>query len=271
MKFLLAFASFRVVLAGPRKLLPFAPSLFIASLIFSPIFSVQAQKLDAAAVELKRGKVLHAKQDYAGAIASYSKAIELRPDWAVAYVQRGLARRMQGELDDAIKDYDKAMELDPASLRNDLSIAEAYINHGFIRRNALQIEAALVDYDKAAKLLPTLTQTYLQRGQARLLDETFAGAIADFDYFIANEKHSAFDIAFAYADRSLAKRLLGKTVEAEKDLQESLRLMKGKEEIIHRQLAELAAQLLILRKMHPRKQKVIARSSLGPRQFERRL
>jgi tetratricopeptide (TPR) repeat protein len=260
MKFPLGLYSLKAVPFSSQRPFRFSSLFFLACLACCPFLSAQGQKVDAAALELRKGKLLYAKHDLAGAIASYSKAIEIRPDWAAAYLQRGYARRMQGDLDKAIEDYDKATELDPASTRNDATVAEAYVNQGFIRKNRLQIDEALTDYDKAIKVCPARTPAYLQRGQARILNEDFAGAIADFDYFIANERYDSFSKAFAYADRSLSKRLLGKTEEADKDLQESLRLMKGKENIIEQQLDELAGQLLILRQMRPKKPKIIAQT-----------
>ncbi len=261
MKLLFALPSLRAAPARAPRLFCFAGSLLVVWLACCPFLRAQAQKIDTADLELKRGKQQYAKHDLAGAIASYSKAIELRPDWAVAYVRRGYVRWMQGDVDKAVADFDKAMELDPASTRDDLSIAEAYVSHGSIRKNNLQIEPAIADYDKAIRLSPRRTETYLQRGQARLLNDDLAGAIADFDYVTANDKYDSFNRALAYADRSLAKRLLGKTEESQIDMQESLVLMKGKEHIIEQQVAELAAQLLILRQMRARDRKIIAGTS----------
>ena len=47
------------------------------------------------------------------AIASFRKAIELRPDFAHAHVLLGSALREKGELDDAIAVYRRAIELQP--------------------------------------------------------------------------------------------------------------------------------------------------------------
>jgi tetratricopeptide (TPR) repeat protein len=236
----------------------FARWLFLICLACSSCLSGLGQKADDAALELKRGKMLYSKHDLTGAVASYSKAIAMKPDLAIAYVRRGFVRWMQGDVDKAVEDFDKAMELDPDSMRDDLSVADAYVSHGSARRNNLQIEPAIADYDKAIKLSPRRTDSYLQRGQARLLNEDLTGAIVDFDYFIANEKHDSFSRALAFADRSLAKRLLGKTLESRIDMQESMVLMKGKEHIVEEQVEELTTQLLILRQMRARDRKIIA-------------
>jgi tetratricopeptide (TPR) repeat protein len=244
-------------LGGRRRFYSCGAAILFVYLISCPVATTVAQKLDPAARELRRGNALYSKRDFAGANDSYTRAIELRPDWAEAYVQRGYVRRMQGELDKAIADYDKATELDPRSTQNNSTVAEAYVNHGFIRMNGLHPEEAIRDYNKAIKVAPTWP-AYVQRGQARILTEDFVGAISDQDYFLANEKFDSFARGLALADRSFAKRLLGRKEESMKDLEASLALMKGKEEVVRDHLEDLGRQLMVLRKIRAAEQKVIA-------------
>src|SRR6266850_708111 len=135
MKLLFPSHSRKTTASGSQSLFCFVVSLLVAWSVCGSFVSTQAQKVDAAASELKRGKLLYDKHDLAGAITSYSKAIELRPDWALAYVRRCYVRWLQGDVDQAVADYDRAMELDPASIRDDRSITEAYISHGSTRKN----------------------------------------------------------------------------------------------------------------------------------------
>src|SRR5436853_188562 len=61
-----------------------------------------------------RGLVKLRKRDYDGAIADFTPAIELDPKAAqIAYRNRALARNLKGDADGAIADYDRAIELDP--------------------------------------------------------------------------------------------------------------------------------------------------------------
>jgi tetratricopeptide (TPR) repeat protein len=46
-----------------------------------------------------------------GALADYSKAIELKPDFAKAYIFRGNVRKDEGDFDGAIADYNMAIDL----------------------------------------------------------------------------------------------------------------------------------------------------------------
>ena len=56
----------------------------------------------------------HRKQsqgDYRGAINDYTKAIELKPNFATAYNNRGLAKILMGQKDSGCLDLSKAGEL----------------------------------------------------------------------------------------------------------------------------------------------------------------
>jgi tRNA A-37 threonylcarbamoyl transferase component Bud32 len=66
-----------------------------------------------AAVYRSRGDVKQGNNDLGGAIADYTKAIELKPDDASTYHSRGDAKKAKGDLAGASVDYSKAIELKP--------------------------------------------------------------------------------------------------------------------------------------------------------------
>jgi len=206
---------------------------------------------------MKQGQRFSGQGDLNRAIASYDEAIKLRPNWAEAYLQRGFARRMKGALDEAINDFDEATSLDARTTRNNRSVSEAYTNRGQIRRNRLEVDNAILDFDKAINIYDGDSQTYFDRGQARLLNEDFSGAIADFDSSLTKSSGS-FSRALALADRSLAKRLLGRHEEAQKDLDEMLKLVKDEMQsvLMHVQLLEL--QLEVVRRIRAKQNRLIA-------------
>ena len=74
---------------------------------------------DSGLEKAKRG-------DLQGAIADWTKAIEMYPQYAYAYYNRGRARRELGDLQNAIADYTKAVEINP-------NYAWAFYNRGNIR------------------------------------------------------------------------------------------------------------------------------------------
>ena len=159
-----------------------------------------------ATSHFKQGKLLFQKHDFAGAIESYSKAIELRPAWAEAHLERGLAKRMSGQLAAAIPDFDRATELDSKTTRKNRPVAQAYTNHGQILSQQGQLEEAVTDFDKAIKLSANDLEPYYERGQARLLLEDFEGALADYSSYIAKEEHNDFGRSRALIERGIPRK-----------------------------------------------------------------
>ena len=53
-------------------------------------------------------------EDYKGAIADYNKAIQLKPDYALAYYNRGITKFDLKDYNGAITDYNKAIQLNPS-------------------------------------------------------------------------------------------------------------------------------------------------------------
>ena len=96
---------------------------------------------------LKDGNVKMDEDDRVGAIADFSKAIELAPKSTVAYIFRGIANQSKGELAEAIADFSKAIELDPNE-------AVAYVNRGMAKKFQGDQVGADADFAQAAKLLP---------------------------------------------------------------------------------------------------------------------
>ena len=77
-------------------------------------------------------------------IRCYDESISLKPDFAEAYNNRGIARAAKGDLDGALRDYAEAIRLKP-------DYANAYCNHGAARAykgNSASTKAAIADYQK---------------------------------------------------------------------------------------------------------------------------
>jgi tetratricopeptide (TPR) repeat protein len=64
---------------------------------------------DRAEFYLKRGENYSGTHQYDRAIADYSTAIELKPDYAEAYNDRGFAFYLKGDAERAIADYTRAI------------------------------------------------------------------------------------------------------------------------------------------------------------------
>ena len=64
-----------------------------------------------------RGRTYATLNKYTQAIQDYSKAIELAPKYADLYRDRGLTYFLKGDMDFAFEDYNKAIDLDPKNSR----------------------------------------------------------------------------------------------------------------------------------------------------------
>ena len=83
--------------------------------------------------------------DHYGAIADYTKAIEIDPKKDKAYYNRGIAKTKLKDYYGAISDYNKALEIDP----ND---KKAYNNRGIAKRKIGDDKGGCDDYKKAIAL-----------------------------------------------------------------------------------------------------------------------
>jgi len=66
---------------------------------------------DEAAL-VKRGMSRQAEGDHDGAIADFTKAIEINPNFAQAYASRGVSREAKGDGSGAKSDYSKSIQIE---------------------------------------------------------------------------------------------------------------------------------------------------------------
>ena len=105
------------------------------------------------------------KNQLDAAIKNLNKAIELNPELAEAYNNRGNAYTQNGKYDLAIEDYDKAIKLNP-------TFAHAYSNRGNTYGEKGNFTQSIKDLTKAIRLNPSdaafhfnLGNTYQESGQ----------------------------------------------------------------------------------------------------------
>ena len=145
-----------------------------------------------------RGVAKNALGDHQGAIADFDNAIERNSQFAHAYNNRGVAKSDSGDHQGAVADFDKAIELDP-------EYAEAYNNRGITKYHFGQCLEAIADYDNAIELNPQHAGAYYNRGNAKGESGDHLGAIADYDKAIdLNPQHP-----HAYNNRGNAKSASG--------------------------------------------------------------
>ncbi len=158
------------------------------------------------------GYLLHDK-DSKGAILAYDRAIDLTPDYAEAYFNRGATKSALGDLQAALADYDEAVRLNP-------DLAETYLNRGNAKSALGDPQAALADYDEAIRLTPDYAAAYFNRGNTKGTLGDLQAALADYDEAIRLTP----DHAAAYNNRGNTKRKLGDPQAALADYDEAIRL-----------------------------------------------
>ena len=151
------------VIGALVSLLPMAQPLIFgtgAVLTSAPvIFSVpEKAKAESAVFFYNRGIDKYDRGDYYGAIADYTKAIEINPRFADAYYNRGNLKRDLEDYYGAIADYTKAIEINPRYV-------EAIENRGFAKSKLKDYEGACMDYRKALSLGSQRLKTWI-RGES---------------------------------------------------------------------------------------------------------
>lgn len=105
---------------------------------------------DYAAAFNNRGNVRTAKGDLQGALQDYDQAIRLKRDDAFAYNNRANARRAQGDAAGPVQDYSRAIRLNS----ND---GNFFYNRSILLYDLGDLAAGMNDYRKAIQLKPGKT------------------------------------------------------------------------------------------------------------------
>ncbi len=102
------------------------------------------------------GAALRGQGKLQEAVASFDKAIQLRPDFADAYYNRGITLKELGRLNEALQNYDKAIQLKP-------DFAKAYNNRGAALQDLGRLDESIQNYDKAIQLKPDYAEVHFNR------------------------------------------------------------------------------------------------------------
>jgi tetratricopeptide (TPR) repeat protein len=125
----------------------------------------------------ERGTAKDKNGDFDGAIADYTRAIELNPKFSEAYYNRGLAKKHKGELDGAIADYNRVIEMNPKNPK----YARAYCDRGVAKRRKGDVDGAISDYNRTIELDSKYAIAYFNRGNAKDEKGDSDAALADYN------------------------------------------------------------------------------------------
>jgi serine/threonine-protein kinase len=167
--------------------------------------------------ELTRGRDLLAKEDFNGAIAAFSRAADLRPNWGPAYHNRGEAYQALEQYDAAIRDYSRAIRINPALPGLLPSRAACYVKLG-------QDDLALADLNLSLTLRGDAPPALMARGAIYLRRNDYKKALADFDEAIRLRP----DSIPAHRQRAATRRALGDRQGAKEDMDKASELAAKK-------------------------------------------
>ena len=151
-------------IAAALSLLPLGQPLLLGSTTTlataAVVLSTQAAHAQSAEDFLDAGVEKGKSGDLQGAIADFNKAIEIDPQFAIAYYNRGVAKSNLKDYQGAIADYTKAIQIDP-------QYVNAYFNRGNTKKGLGDYQGAIADYTKAIQIDPQDAFSYNNRGYAK--------------------------------------------------------------------------------------------------------
>ncbi|MHB1425057.1 MAG: tetratricopeptide repeat protein [Gemmataceae bacterium] len=135
----------------------------------------------SAALELEPNAALHNERGLehvalgalGAAVADFTEAIALDPDFASSFLLRGNAHADMGDFDKALADFAESIRLDPDS-------APGYFHRGNLHCRRGSLDEALADYNRALERNPDHAATYFRRGNIHGQLGQWDAALADY-------------------------------------------------------------------------------------------
>jgi tetratricopeptide (TPR) repeat protein len=212
-----------LVQATQNKQVPWEYSSLVGDFSFNPVTVAQSSQPNSTTAEtyFKQGEDYRNNNQYDKALAAYTKAIEVNPQYAEAYLRRGNVYHDLKEYDKAIKDYNKAMADYNKALEIELEdVYASYKNRGNVYYNLKEYDKAMADYNKVLEIDPQDAHAYLRRGIVYYDLKEYDKAMADYNKAIEiNPQY-----AMAYNNRGLVYYNLKEYDKAIKDYNKALEI-----------------------------------------------
>ncbi|MFG6094093.1 tetratricopeptide repeat protein [Leptothoe sp. ISB3NOV94-8A] len=123
---------------------------------------------------INRGTALEKLRKYEEALISYNKALEIKPDDALGWYNKGVQLSQLGRDEEAIASYDKVIEIKP-------DYHEAWYNRGISLANLGCYEEAIASYNNAVEVKPDYHKAWYNRGNSLANLGCYEEAIASYN------------------------------------------------------------------------------------------
>jgi len=148
---------------------------------------------------------------YNGALNDYNKSLELAPGNATTFYNRGEVQSKLGKYKEAISDYNRAIRINPSE-------EKFYYNRGNAKGDIGDHEGAIEDYSRALEMNPNYVEAVNNRGIAKSNMGDYIGAIKDYDIALALNANNAE----AYNNRGVAYAMTSQFESAIKDYKRAI-------------------------------------------------
>ncbi len=165
---------------------------------------------------LDQANTRYQEDDFTQAVELYAKALELEPQNAIAYNQRGNAYRQMEQYDLCINDYTQAIQYAASPAEK----ATYYANRGAAYALQGDIQRALDDFGQAIAQNPDFARAYESRAALYAQLGNYAQAIADYTTFLSLKP----DTATGYVQRAQAYANTGDLQAAVQDYTQAIAL-----------------------------------------------
>jgi tetratricopeptide (TPR) repeat protein len=136
---------------------------------------------------LEVGISRHEFGDYKGAIEAYTMAIEINPEFSLAYNNRGISKSALGDDRGAIEDFTRSLEIDA-------KYPPALLNRAASRYNLQDYYGAIEDYGQVLKMEPDNPIAWYGRGISHLQIRYLIGACEDLNRAVELGYHFAQEL-----------------------------------------------------------------------------
>ena len=189
---------------------------------------VDEDKIFLSNLKLREGNKFRDAGDHKRAEKFFSEAIDLNPDNALAWNNRGWSFVEQKKYSQALADFNHAAEL---TANSELP----YFGRGWVFNQLKQYESAVAEYDKVIALNPSYAVAWNNRGAAKSWLNQMRAAVDDYNKAIEFNPN----YVKAYENRGKALSALGEKEKSAADLRraEKIRLSnEGADKIIEKAL-----------------------------------